>query len=838
MRFIFRGALTRRMFAVYLALALLPTIAGTLVPAWLRIRAEEQSVAERSAEVTVKAEGVFRNLAINKASHFRQVVAPRIASAHLLADEAGRALADPQHAIQATGEQFNEVLMADSADQWRIRPDGPMRLMSNRTGFSARLSSEQAALVALLPAMKWVVGRDPVVRAAFVHTTDPAEWVYPASAAGSASYTLHSEMIRGQPPGAQVPETTIWRIYWVDERSVLSVAVPVWVEGTFRGVAGLDLWLDRTADQVYRYGLAAQATMLVLGRDTNYLAMPGWATNSALLGRFAVTPEQFLNRSLTEILPLSARAAVEAAGPMRLAAADEPIEMPVDLAGMPNYFVFVAVPDLPVTLLLVLPLEEIYNTASFYGASFRVTAGALLLQALIVGAGLYLVLGFGTALTLRRMAEPIHALAQGVQALARGDRSYRVPVQGHDELRDLATAFNAMVDVIQATEASLRRKQDELAQALAVQQAEFRAITEVAQEANRAGDLPTKLARTLQVAANVLPFHAGAAYLLEGQSRLLSVSRYPGGEAPPSGMRDVEERLASQAITLGRGVSEPIEDPHWLSVGRCTVVAAPICTHNRPIGSLVVTIALPEGVDGSSMTFLEALATHVAVLVENARLQQQVRHTVISEERRRLARELHDSVTQAIFALSLAAEGLNATLAASAPDEARQALGFLSAQAAQIRTELRALINELRPVELGSRPLEAALQEHAASVAHSAHLDTVVEIDGDTSALPVAVRHDLNRIVQEALSNVVRHAHARSVRLRLYVNAEQAELTVADDGCGFDLVQVIHERPDSLGLISMRERAELLGGRLSIESTIGQGTTVRVVIPLGSYGGQ
>jgi signal transduction histidine kinase len=233
----------------------------------------------------------------------------------------------------------------------------------------------------------------------------------------------------------------------------------------------------------------------------------------------------------------------------------------------------------------------------------------------------------------------------------------------------------------------------------------------------------------------------------------------------------------------------------------------------------------------------QVTAALLAAAIDNRRqhllLVERGQQLAVLEERRRLARELHDSVTQSLFSMSLLAQVL--------PDlweidraEAHAGLGQIRDLTRGALAEMRALLFELRPAELGERGLAHALREHATAFARRAGIAITVDATGDL-ALPEAVEQAFFRIAQEALSNIARHASARQVRLALRAGPRgrsqaeaSAQLLIADDGQGFQPADV---GAGGFGLTSMRERASNIGARLRIDSTLGRGTEISVEWP-------
>jgi NarL family two-component system sensor histidine kinase LiaS len=196
-------------------------------------------------------------------------------------------------------------------------------------------------------------------------------------------------------------------------------------------------------------------------------------------------------------------------------------------------------------------------------------------------------------------------------------------------------------------------------------------------------------------------------------------------------------------------------------------------------------------------------------------------------ERNRLARELHDSVKQQTFAVSAQLRASRLRLE-SDPAAAETHLREAERLVDRVREELAALIHELHPPELETQDVVAALREYISNWTQRSHIPAEMELRGSHILSP-DVQGAMLRIVQEALANVARHSGASSVRLELDRDAGGATLSILDDGQGFD----VDGEQRGLGLRSMRERAELAGGVLSVESTVGAGTHVVARFPEG-----
>jgi len=260
------------------------------------------------------------------------------------------------------------------------------------------------------------------------------------------------------------------------------------------------------------------------------------------------------------------------------------------------------------------------------------------------------------------------------------------------------------------------------------------------------------------------------------------------------------------------------------------LLAVPLTVSGEVYGGLVLYYSRPRQFSPEEVDLAVAFADQAALALENARLYQQAQEAAVLAERGRLARELHDSVTQSLYSITLLAEGWKRLEAAGRLDNRQDPLAEIGAIAQQSLKEMRLLVYELRPPDLEAVGLLGALHGRLGAVEKRAGIEARLVAD-DVVALPPEVEAGLYRIAVEALNNALKHAAATTVTIHLHVHEGCIELEVEDNGQGFD-VTVLEQRR-GLGLRSMRERADRLGGRLAIDSAPGKGTVVRVSIDGG-----
>jgi signal transduction histidine kinase len=257
-------------------------------------------------------------------------------------------------------------------------------------------------------------------------------------------------------------------------------------------------------------------------------------------------------------------------------------------------------------------------------------------------------------------------------------------------------------------------------------------------------------------------------------------------------------------------------------------LTVPLKTKGEVIAVLDVQSDQLNAFDESDLLVLQSLAHQAAIAIDNARLYEQARRLAVVEERQRLARELHDSVTQALYGVTLYAEATARQLASERVELATEHLRELRDTAQEALREMRLLIFELRPSVLESEGLVTALRTRLEAVEERAGLGVELRVEGE-APVPPGIEEGLYRIAQEALTNALKHARASNVCVTLRRGAEAVVLEIADDGLGFDPSTAVEG--GGLGMEGMIERAAAMGGELVLDSEPGGGTSVRVEVP-------
>ncbi len=281
-------------------------------------------------------------------------------------------------------------------------------------------------------------------------------------------------------------------------------------------------------------------------------------------------------------------------------------------------------------------------------------------------------------------------------------------------------------------------------------------------------------------------------------------------------LRSERERVLSAGVIVMEGIesAHPLLQPVWEREGIQAVIEVPIMSSARVLlGAFTVTYMTRHSFSTEEQRLLIALAERAAVAIENAELYQRAQLAASLEERQRLARELHDSVSQALYGIALGARTAQ-TLLERDPAKASEPVDYVLSLAEAGMAEMRALIFELRPESLESEGLSAAIRKQVEAV-QARHGIPVAFETCEEPDLPLPTKEAAYRIAQEALTNVVKHSGATEVRVTLSSANGTVMVQVADNGSGFDAAG---EFPGHLGLHSMRERTEKAGGKFGIDS--------------------
>src|SRR5438874_2488599 len=373
---------------------------------------------------------------------------------------------------------------------------------------------------------------------------------------------------------------------------------------------------------------------------------------------------------------------------------------------------------------------------------------------------------------------------------------------------------------------------------------ELSILNAVAEALNSSPDVRQALERTLGLVADLLGLRTGWVWLLDqdtnrfydaaeremppylqervrmaGRRRCWCIDDFRDGDLTPTNI-DVME--CSRLQPAFRGKSAP------MAAGLRYHASIPLYFQDKPLGIMNVTGPEWRKLTAEELRLLSTIANQVGTAIERARLAEDATRLARVEERARIAREIHDTLAQGLTAIALNIESAMHRMD-SRPEQARERLERALSMARENLEEARRSVLDLRTTsQLAGRPLSEALAALARTFTSDTGIAVRVQADGSLR-LPIRTEAELFRIAQEALTNVRKHARARSVKVELRRRSHMVALSVKDDGHGFALREV---HGDGQGLIGMRERARLLDGQLQIRSRQGEGTTVTARVPL------
>lgn len=375
--------------------------------------------------------------------------------------------------------------------------------------------------------------------------------------------------------------------------------------------------------------------------------------------------------------------------------------------------------------------------------------------------------------------------------------------------------LNIAVDVTEQT-----KLQQNLERLIAERTRELQVLLDVTAAANRSLDLKETLATTLDlIVALVGASRAGVMLLDEPTGELIPYSLRPVRDVASD---DLEKMLSTCRSVLDDGAAlyiAPDPEEGLLEPG----ALIPLESRGDRLGVLVIVGSQGGVFSTAQLALFQSIADQLGVAVENARLFARSEQAAVTAERNRLARDLHDAVTQTLFSSSMIADVLPKIWERN-PDEGRRRLEELRQLTRGALSEMRTLLVELRPAALADTDLGDLLEHQVNAFIARTRLQVRFERSVSYNP-PVEVKEAFYRIAQEAFNNIARHAEAAQVRVRLDGEPGKMDLTIQDDGVGFDAQTLEHE---GLGLGIMRERARSIGARLEVVSRPGRGTRLHL----------
>ncbi|OQY91565.1 MAG: hypothetical protein B6D39_06325 [Anaerolineae bacterium UTCFX2] len=331
----------------------------------------------------------------------------------------------------------------------------------------------------------------------------------------------------------------------------------------------------------------------------------------------------------------------------------------------------------------------------------------------------------------------------------------------------------------------------------------------------------------------------GSAVLLLDEDGWLKLTHRVGSPEYKLDHLHVTGSFAGQAVQTGSHVwvSRQIDAPddatdQWRGYpwtpGLLSMLSVPLKVDLQTIGVLNI-LDKPGDLTEEDVRIINLFADQAAIIIEHVRLQRRAEQFAVLEERQRLARELHDSVTQALYGVTLYADAASLAFSRQQWEALERNLQEARNMAREAMYDMRLLVFELRPLMLEKEGVAAVLRARLTAVEARAGLKADLLVEGERR-LPIGIEEQIYRIVQEGLTNVIKHAKASVVQIRLVFDEEVVHLEIKDDGLGFD-PEKDTDQSGGMGLQGIQERVQQVGGRLEIESAAAKGTRLSVTIP-------
>lgn len=424
----------------------------------------------------------------------------------------------------------------------------------------------------------------------------------------------------------------------------------------------------------------------------------------------------------------------------------------------------------------------------------NVLIGVLALGSAVAGAIVFVI--------VHRVLRPVQALISGAQRIAEGDFGHTIDVHTRDEMATLAERFNQMTAALATSYERMEQQVAERTRELRQSEERFRQLYEDAPLAYFSVDRSAVIRMANPRASELLGY---ARSDLIGSSVFDLYPDTPEGRAKA---RDCFAKLQREGELNGEEMQMERADGEirWISL---TV---------RPVRSP----------DGDVFEYRSMIVDITARKAAEARAER----AAALEERARLARDLHDSATQSVYSVTLMGEAARRLAEQGKAERSAAYLDKLNRAAQQALKEMRLIVHELRPKSsLADLGLIESLRDRLNAVEERAGVETSLHVDGDVP-LSLEAQTELYHVAREALNNALKHAEATQVAVKLTRRNGEVWLSVADDGCGFEVESVAPNGQGGMGLTNMAERMAQSDGHVAVDSTLGAGTTITARLPV------
>jgi len=497
-----------------------------------------------------------------------------------------------------------------------------------------------------------------------------------------------------------------------------------------------------------------------------------------------------------------------------------------DSAGETIISGFASVPGTDWRLITQERWENIVGPIRDYG---KLLLGLLVVGGLISGALIFFAIG--------RILKPVKDLTRGAQRIAGGDFDYTITAKTGDEIQALAEQFNTMASALKESYTSLEQKVEERTKGERRRAEQLRAINEVGRRISSILSLEELLPYVVSSLQETFKYYNVNIFLLDPDSGDPVLKAGAGGyKGPvPIGLSvKVTEGIVGWVVQTGEPliVNDVSKEPKYLFAQELadtwSELVVPIKLGTERLGVLDIQSTELNAFDEIDLFTAQTLADQLAIALENARLYQETRDMAVLEERNRMAREIHDTLAQGFTGIVLQLEAAEQALGEDSTG-AQEHLDRARRLARESLNEARRSVWALRPEALEQLPLIDTLRQEIEKFTQDSRVKSNFNTSGERRSLLPDIEIALLRICQESLANVRKHAQSSQVEVNLIFERKAVRLSIHDNGIGFD-PEVTAD--GAFGLISMRERARLLGGTLVVQSGEGKGTLIQVTIPV------
>ena len=443
------------------------------------------------------------------------------------------------------------------------------------------------------------------------------------------------------------------------------------------------------------------------------------------------------------------------------------------------------------------------------------------------------------------LARPILSLKEMAQQVANGNSNARAPVWARDEIGELAIAINTMTDHLVEAQRNLERRNRSLD-----------AINQVAIAGNQQNEIHDVLYGILQNILSVMRLKTGWIFLRDPEKNFFHLASWYGIEESEAQkyldiLNDSPCTCHQELIQNRSNISVEIHNCNRLATLKLTNVekshvTIPLIAREQQLGVINLLCDKKFAISPEDLELLSSIGSQVSEIVANAWLhlklveKEAARKMLLrslveaqEDERKRLARELHDGAGQTLTGLLVRLKTMEKKVVLP---HAQNDLQTMQSLVSETIEQIRTLAHQLRPAALEQFGLTLALEALVKQVSENDGLEATCQCNVNNNEVPDEIEAVLYRIAQEGVTNILRHAHCSHVSLIVEKNLHGVSMVIDDDGVGFDPSALgMDDGKRHLGLISMRERAEILGGTLDVYTAPGKGTTIQVQVPIGEY---